>query len=341
MPEGEDMMKKIIIFILALALLLSACGNEEPGIEALPSGEEASIVPDEGAPAAMKVTAASGSEICVEIENLSEDELIFSSDFIIQYKENESWHKLEYAAENVVFSEIAFPIEAGEKREWKVSPEFIYGTLPEGEYRILKTVNVTENGKNESYRISADFVIKAKPDMGEFSPSENTESRIPVPDLSRFFGGEDISGCSFVMRANSSAEGGEKMLLRFASGGDEKNPVLLFRDAESLSAFVAEAENYYYLGEGEDSLREKLGSYDDDFFAEKIILLTHIEASSGSIEYEASRLDVSEGKCVFAINAFIPEVGTADMANWFIFTEQPAELFDDVTGFEVKINVKK
>ena len=78
-------MKKILAFVLAVLMVLTACSKnpeetDDPQFlynEKIPK-TEATRSPDEDAPAEMRVLSASEVQIDVEIKNISEDEIIFS-----------------------------------------------------------------------------------------------------------------------------------------------------------------------------------------------------------------------------------------------------------------------
>ena len=160
-------MKKILAFVLAVLMALTACSkNPEEADPQFQYNEkipktEATRSPDEDAPAEMRVLSASEVQIDVEIKNISEEELIFSEDFSLQFKEDGKWYNLEYIADEVAFNEPAFPVEPGESREWNGIFTGIYGKLPEGEYRLLKDFTIYENGGSvaENVTLAVQFRI--------------------------------------------------------------------------------------------------------------------------------------------------------------------------------------
>ena len=173
-------MKKIFALILAVLMVLTACSKvpeeADPQFqynEKIPK-TEATRSPDEDAPAEMRVLSASEVQIDVEIKNISEDEIIFSEDFLVQFKEDGKWYNLEYIADEVVFNQPAYFVEPGESREWNGNFSWFYGKLPEGEYRILKTV-VTD----KTFVIGAEFCL---PFVLKENPEEPSEPEITAPE---------------------------------------------------------------------------------------------------------------------------------------------------------------
>ena len=55
---------------------------------------EATRIPDENPPAKMRVLNAFDAGISVEIKNISENEVIFSEDFSVQFKNEGKWKRL-------------------------------------------------------------------------------------------------------------------------------------------------------------------------------------------------------------------------------------------------------
>ena len=173
-------MKKIFALIFAALIVLTACsknpeGTDDPQFrynEKIPK-TEATRFTDEDAPAKMRVISASEVGITAEITNISEEEVIFSSDFSVQFKDGGKWYNLEYIADEVVFTEPAIPVNPGESREWFGVFTWLYGKLPEGEYRILKTVNA-----EETFVIGAEFSLPFVPEE-EPEPSDEPETAGP------------------------------------------------------------------------------------------------------------------------------------------------------------------
>lgn len=104
--------------------------------------------------------------------------------------------------------------------------------------------------------------------------------------------------------------------------------VRIIRSAEELNAYFEENKELYQLENGYDDnpgFAEYCKKYDDAYFAEQILLLVLTEAGSGSVSFRADRLLLTEdGKLAVYIEMQVPEVGTADMAQWHIVIEPEA-----------------
>lgn len=69
-------------------------------------------------------------------------ELQTGSDFVIERFTNEAWEKVDYILDDEMFgwTAEAWIIPMDDICEWEVNWEWLYGTLPEGKYRIGKTI---------------------------------------------------------------------------------------------------------------------------------------------------------------------------------------------------------
>jgi len=65
-------------------------------------------------------------------------------------------------------------------------------------------------------------------------------------------------------------------------------------------------------------LASAFANYTDDFFANNFLVMILLEENSGSITHNVEKID-NNGN-IF-ISRFIPEMGTADMAKWYILIE--------------------
>lgn len=61
--------------------------------------------------------------------------------------------------------------------------------------------------------------------------------------------------------------------------------------------------------------------YDDEYFADSILVLAIITEPSGSNSHEVENVKTENGELVITINRLLPEIGTCDMACWHIFVE--------------------
>ena len=87
------------------------------------------------------------------------------------------------------------------------------------------------------------------------------------------------------------------------------------------------------------SFNDVTAKYDEDFFKENTLMLVYVEAGSGSFRYGVESVYHADGK--FAIHVKQtnnPEVGTADMAGWFVTVAVPDSMVADCTEFDADLN---
>lgn len=86
---------------------------------------------------------------------------IYGEDYYIEKKENDDWSTLVPIIEDFGFNDIGFTLFGGDEREIEVVWEWLYGDLPIGEYRIVKSIfldsDIDTVGQNY---IEAEFIIK-------------------------------------------------------------------------------------------------------------------------------------------------------------------------------------
>lgn len=101
----------------------------------------------------------------------------------------------------------------------------------------------------------------------------------------------------------------------------------------SLEGYCAENAKYYDFTRG---FYEAIEKYDTAWFETKQLIVIVLEEGSGSIYHEVTRV-AGFGDMTVDITAFLPEVGTDDMAQWHILIELDKFFEEDANVF-VNIN---
>ncbi len=130
---------------------------------------------------------------------------------------------------------------------------------------------------------------------------------------------------------------GEKMIISSV----RHLPVSKLDTLEDLNRFKESYKDILTLDQGYDevlSFNEVTASYDNSFFADHTLVLAYVEASSGSFRYAIQ--DVSYGDSTFCLDVVQtnhPEIGTSDMAGWFVIAEVLDSDIADIAKFDATL----
>ena len=113
--------------------------------------------------------------------------------------------------------------------------------------------------------------------------------------------------------------------------GAEYPQITLMTGADELQSYIESNKDKYDLSS--ESFTEAIEKYDENWFRYYKLMIIVLEEPSGSISHEITELT---NKYV-AIDRIIPEVGTADMAEWHILIELNGNA-DIRDNFSVKLN---
>lgn len=100
----------------------------------------------------------------------------------------------------------------------------------------------------------------------------------------------------------------------------------------SMKQYIDDNEDVFNFTQGNPSFEALTHSYDEDFFADSLIVLITYEENSGSITHEIEQMTVENGTLHIDVKRIIPEAGTDDMAAWHLVVELSKDdyLFDEV-----------
>lgn len=70
--------------------------------------------------------------------------------------------KLDYFIDNAAFNDIGYMLAGNFSVGWGVKWTYFHGILPDGVYRITKTINKGTGKEMEKYRLAAEFTITNK-----------------------------------------------------------------------------------------------------------------------------------------------------------------------------------
>jgi hypothetical protein len=138
-------------------------GEEASGSAVMPWPSTRVTVNDiEGVSMTIKEGTVTPTGLTVILENTAEKTYIYGEAYILEKKVEDTWYKLKYTYEgNFAFFLIGYNLGPGRMTEWAIRWDIPYGTLDEGEYRILKSVipDDDNDGKPDEYWLAAEFAI--------------------------------------------------------------------------------------------------------------------------------------------------------------------------------------
>lgn len=115
-------------------------------------------------------------------------------------------------------------------------------------------------------------------------------------------------------------------------------PIYKFDTMAELEQFKNDVKDVLSIDSGYDevsSFNEATAKYDENFFTENTLMLVYVEASSGSYRYGVDSVYHADGNfCIHVKQTNSPEIGTDDMAGWFITVAVPDSMVADCTVFD-------
>ena len=87
------------------------------------------------------------------------------------------------------------------------------------------------------------------------------------------------------------------------------------------------------------SFNDTVAKYDATFFEENSLMLVYVAANSGSYRYGVNSVFCDDASfCIHIEQTNNPEVGTTDMAGWFITVAVPDSMVENCTEFDADLN---
>ena len=134
-----------------------------PGGTFVPAGEEAEGVPPEWG-VTLRVTSASATGLAYVWEQaggLPEGELSTGTWYEVLRLEGGEWVPQPYLPDNVGWETVALLLPEGGSLDGETDWEWLYGSLPAGEYRFVKEVMLFRGtGDYDTQKLSASFSIE-------------------------------------------------------------------------------------------------------------------------------------------------------------------------------------
>ena len=107
----------------------------------------------------MEAAYVSPKGIHLVFTNHTNEEYMFGDDYELQVWQDGEWRKVDYLIDNAAFNDIGYMLAGNSSVGWGVKWTYFHGILPDGQYRITKTINKGTGKELEKYRLAAEFTI--------------------------------------------------------------------------------------------------------------------------------------------------------------------------------------
>lgn len=146
-------------------------------------------------------------------------------------------------------------------------------------------------------------------------------------------------------RANAFKDGGLEKIMSYSEYAvPPKNsikylPIVKITSVKELEGFINEMSAYFSLDskyDGQKSFKENMEKYSyDSFYQDKALYVVYVSEPSGSNRHKLSSLTIKNRQMNVEVLSVIPEMGTDDMADWFISFELDREYADSIDTYNV------
>ncbi len=118
-------------------------------------------------------------------------------------------------------------------------------------------------------------------------------------------------------------------------------PLFKFESREELGRFRETFSGTLTFDSGYDevpSFDEAAEAYDDEFFEGSVLFLCYVDASSGSYRFGVTDVSIAgDSICIFADQINDPQVGTCDMAGWFLLVGVGRDAAEGLSAFDTRL----
>ena len=297
-------MKRIIVFLLLMAVVLSVTGCQMPNPEVVPKdsepmnmeiGQAGSDYEGIGVQIADAAWGERGLVLEVDWINRTSYEGIFGASFTIERKEGDQWVPCETFREPV-FIAIAYILPADETRRESYHVSTFYDVSKAGTYRFRSQISINDGTeKADSCDVWAAFTLGSHEGETQLAPQK-------IMDY----------GVQYIRTGG------------YHEGAQYPRAVLI-RSLQELDAYMeANGEKYYLELSG---FQDACKKYDEAYFERGYLVFVLVEEGSGSIRHEVAGSSISsDGTLAIHIQRKVPELGTCDMAQWHIILEMSKDV---------------
>jgi hypothetical protein len=143
----------IIIFVLIIGFCLTGCGKKSDSLK-----KSDIEITNNDVTLSIKEGTLTNTGATLILANNSSEDISYGEPYEIEVKKNNEWYKIEAELNFIMPS---YGLAVREVREIELDWQYTYGSLSNGEYRIIKGIDIEkEDGKYETFYVAAEFIIE-------------------------------------------------------------------------------------------------------------------------------------------------------------------------------------
>lgn len=242
------------------------------------------------------------TELIVLWDNRTDYNVIYGEAYTVERQDGEQWVSCAMQDE-LYFNEIANELKSGSTYQKTYNLTYSYNIFDRGNYRIQAECFVHE-GEDRAVKC----VMTAEFTVGDTQGVTQVYAEIPW--------------CARYIRTNGCQDTVEfPAVTVIHSKQDLEDYYTTYRELFNLERTEVETIHGDVSDSGVGFLNA-CDSYDEEYFKENYLIFVLLEEGSGSIRHEVQSVKhIGEKKISISVHREVPEIGTADMAQWHIFVE--------------------
>ena len=233
-------------------------------------------------------------------------DVVYGSSYDIERENNGEWSSC-VTLEDLAFTSIGYELKAGATQKKTYNLTDVFDISQDGKYRLTTDCFIYDKGrggKSTECELWVEFTVTR---IGDTSG-----------DVKKTF----VDFVPQYIRTNGYYE-------------DVEYPVVkIIRSVDELNSYYNENKEKYSLERREDPASDSTigfldacDKYNAEYFEKQILVMVLLEEGSGSVRHNVDNVKYgSDGKLYVSIRRDVPEVGTADMAEWHILIEMKKDV---------------
>ncbi len=277
---------------------------------------------------------------CIEYEifNYGDKEISYDVGYSLYKYENGSWISLGPIFFNLwdVTDSNGIRIKPEESKIVKYGIDKSH-ISQDGHYRFETKIKSHTASPAVEGAITIDFSVGDTRIHTETLPEELTTKSVSISDLncvSRYCYVNYVENGASVVFENSEVP--------VHVGDDSAELYALFETKEGFDKFYNETSGIFTYNQSYDeisSFNNLKSMYDENFFKNNHLIIVYLPEGSGSVRHKTESVSVVDGqKLNIAIGRIRPQVGTMDMAGWFVLIEIPRNELKNIDAVTVRVD---